>query len=71
MNVSSTHIVSSPFGDVDLPIVDLYSFITSDVWQYPDREALVSGHDDVVLCERVHLFTFTFRALSCSGAAVM
>jgi len=52
MNVSSTHIVSSPFDDVDLPLVDIYSFITSDVWQYPDRDALVSTVDYVVLCKR-------------------
>ena len=39
---SAQNIVSSPFGDVVTPNIDLYSFITASFEQHLNREALVS-----------------------------
>ena len=42
MHMNSAHVVSSPFGDVVTPNVDLHRFITTSFDQYLNREALVS-----------------------------
>ena len=58
MHVNSAYnIVSSPFGDVVTPNIDLYSFITASFEDHLNRESLVSRTSEMLCAAFVFSFT--------------